>query len=108
MVSRSHPRTPLSQAIWNRVDGTGYRHRVCQTPISHPRKWPKHRIYNLFIIKTLLERSDLRTGAPSMSAFLSGARVSGTLELRMVSTALQLPQHPQNKVVEFVEAYVDR
>ncbi len=36
-------------------------------------------MWNLFTTKTLLERAGLRTGAPGMAAFLSGAWVSGTL-----------------------------
>ena len=49
-----------------------------QTPISHGRGWPEHRIRNLFSNKTLLERAGLRTGTPSMDAFLFGAWMSGT------------------------------
>ncbi len=36
-------------------------------------------MWNLFTIKTLLDRAGLRTGAPGMAAFLSGVRVSGTI-----------------------------
>ena len=36
----------------------------------------RHCIWNLFAIKTLLGRAGQRTGAPSMGALLSSARVS--------------------------------
>ncbi len=36
-------------------------------------------MWNLFTIKTLLDRAGLRTGGPSMGALLCGAWVSGTL-----------------------------
>ena len=52
---------------------------ACQTPISHRRGWPEHCVWNLFTNKTLLERAGLRTGTPSMGAFLAGTWVSGTL-----------------------------
>ena len=38
-------------------------------------------VWKLFTIKTLLERAGLRTGVPSMGAFLFGAWVSGTLRV---------------------------
>ncbi len=44
----------------------------------HRRRWPEHCVWNVFSIKTLLECAVLRTGAPSMGAFVSGAWVSGT------------------------------
>ena len=50
----------------------------CQTPISHRRGWPELCVWNFFTKKTLLERAGLRTGAPSMVAFLTGVWVSGT------------------------------
>ena len=57
-----------------------------QTAISHRTGWLELCVWNFFTNKTLLERPGLRTGAPSMCAFLSGVWVSGTPEVWVSGT----------------------
>ena len=56
--------------------------------MSHRRGWLAHCVWKLFTIKTLLERAGLRTGVPSMGAFLFG---TGSLVLCTVNDRAAAP-----------------